>query len=645
MSDLNLKFTHINGDIALSFGAVCESEGDFKIDANLQKTHGGYVFYRKIKNISDKTVKLFGQAAFLKGLSFCATPIDDYYYCNENGRLFDVQTLPIDYDRTGKNAQKNKELGVVVDTRYADPGVISEKILTSNYQPFPAILISNYGVKSGLVLGSLSQACFYHNYELSHENGLITVKINSDFKDIDYRLVKSGEELEDILYIGSIDNADDFNNIFEGYVCVLRTFLKKECDNNPNRHSLLWDSWNDGIFRDVSEDMLLNEAKSIKRLLPCVEWFQVDDGYSAYCVDDVDADAHGIGAYYEENHGIDLKKFPGGLKGYTEKLKKIGFKPAIWVGGWCPNNAKIYKDNPDWFIDYSHRFTNPSVLDVSLPSVREYMKNAINWFAEQGFEGIKHDFWTYAFEDSHALLANKDKSGYEYRTEWQKIIRAAVGEHGYIETGCDLSMGNPFLGAYFNNYRFGIDIAGGKWSNILTTFYWGMFVLSTHTGDLYIPNCDSIGFLRNLNDVDYMFTVNFAIISRSFVETGGRFSSVDENDPRLQILRRATKYLNNGENVYFAKYDYRRREKSLADIWYLKSHFDSPEQNEKFRTVALFNPTEQPLKIEFSAADIELCEGAYSFLNYWSGEKLCANGLSVTLAPHESRLYLVSPED
>ncbi len=645
MDNVSLKFQHVKGEPQLSFGVICENENDknnIKTSLSVENACGGYIIRRKIENIALREIKLCGLSAVLSGVDFGGESRSDYYYSNENGRLFGTLTLPVDYDRTGINAAKNAELGVITDTFWADPGTLSNKISDSVYQPFPAVLISNYAVKSGVVCGTLSQDFFYHNYELFHEKQSLFIKINSRFKDVDYRIIKSGEVLEDLFYVGSIDCADDFNRLFDDYTSVLRRFLNNNFGSRQtNRHSLIWDSWNDGIYRNVSEQSLLKEAECVKKLLPSVEWFQLDDGYSAYCDEDPDKFAHGIGTYYEKNHGVDLEKFPEGLKGYTEKLKKIGFKPAIWIGAVCPAKAQICTENPDWFLNYSYRFSDSLVLDSSKPCVREYMKNAIEWFVSQGFEGIKHDFWSYAFEDSHALLSNNEKSGYENREWWTKTVRSALGDGGYIGTACDMSMGNPFMGKYFNNYRFGIDVGGGKWLNIATTFLWGVCALSTHTGDLFIPNCDSIGFLRSLNDVDYMFAVNFAIISRSFVETSGRFSSVSESDERLAVLQRATEYLNNGENVYFAKFDYRKKGKNLPNILYLKSHFDSPEQNENFRTVALFNVTEQPVTIEFSAADIELFGDKYLFSEVWTNEKVESNGLCVTLNPHESRLYLV----
>ena len=163
-----------------------------------------------------------------------------------------------------------------------------------------------------------------------------------------------------------------------------------------------------------------------------------------------------MGVVYEGETGIDRKKFPSGLKSYVNKIKDIGLKPAIWIGGFCPKNSKIYKEKKDWFIDYNYRVEWTAPLDVSLPEVRKYMLLALDkFFVEYGFEGVKHDFWSYAFEDSHDLLTYKEKSGYEYRSWWLSEIRKRLPSFGYMESGCDIGLGNPFLGEFFDNYRYG----------------------------------------------------------------------------------------------------------------------------------------------------------------------------------------------
>ena len=601
----------------------------------------GYIIRRTVKNTSKEQVRLEGLKSRFCGISFGGNPQDDYYYSNENARLFCTLTIPVEYNRLQDNDRENARFSLPVDRKWCDQGVVEGKICASPYQPFPAILLSNYGIKKGLVCGSLSQNVFYHSFEVVHDGDELVLEVYSAFKDIAYREMEVGEELVDIFYIGETDFADDINKMFQCYTAVLRKYLPDNAGaSETNRHSLIWDSWNDGIYRDVSEEMLLKEAKAVKRYFPTVEWFQLDDGYSAYCHENVDLDAHGLGVAYEGDAGVDSIKFPNGLKEYTDKVKKIGLKPAIWIGGFCPVKTKIYQENPEWFIDYTYRIDWTQPLDVSKAEVREYMCYALDkLIVEYGFEGVKHDFWSYAFEDRHDLLQNKNKSGYEWREWWHSELRKRLPQYGYLETGCDVSMGNPFIGKYFNNYRFGLDVGAGRWENIRTSMFWSVAMLSTHTGDLFIPNSDSIGLLPGLNDDDFQFVVNWQIITRTLVEISGRFSKVDEENPRLKVLQRAVQYLNNGEDVYFAKYDYRQKGIVLPEIIYINSAFDCADTG--YKTVALFNSGEEEKTVCFHNADIGLSDGAHDVEFVWQQKFETMEHYKFMLKPHQSLLLKI----
>ena len=617
-----------------------EAEG-FENNYTVEAVENGYIVCRTVKNTSNQMMLLGGLKSEICGICFGGKAEEDYYYANENARLFCTLTVPLDYNRLDDNAEENKKFALPVDRKLCDPEVIEGRICSCPYQPFPAILLSNYAVKEGLVCGSLSQDYFYHSFEVGHKDGLAFLEIYSEFKDIAQREVKAGETLTDIFYIGETPYADDINRFFERYVNVLRGYLPNNVGaGDTNRHTLIWGSWNDGIYRDVSEEMLVKEAKAVKRLFPTVEWFQLDDGYSTYCEENVDLDAHGLGVAYEGDAGVDPVKFPNGLKGYTDKIKAIGLKPALWIGGFCPVKTKIYKEKPEWFIDYTYRIDWTQPLDVSKMEAREYMCYAMHKLVvEYGFEGVKHDFWSYAFEDRHDLLENKSLSGYEHREWWHKQLRSLLPEYGYLQTGCDVSMGNPFIGKYFNNYRFGLDVGAGSWHAISTTIFWGVASLSTHTGDLFVPNSDSIGLLPGLNDNDFMLVVNFQIVSRTLVEISGRFSRVDENNPRLQVIKRAVQYLNNGEDVYFANFDYRRKGEILPEIIYINSAFDCDDKG--YKTVAVFNYEQTEKTVSFTNADIGLDEGEHEVEFVWENRVEKLGSFSFKLQSHGSVLLKI----
>lgn len=598
---------------------------------------------RDFENISSDTVSIKELGVELKNITFGKTPRDDYFYHNENPRIYEAMTFPIDYNRTAEDA-KDSEFDIQAGNRWADPGVISERIGASPYQPFPAILLSNYKTEKGLVHGTLSQRIFYHNYLAKHENDTVTLHILSSTKAT-HRLDMAPERvLYDEWYLGATDDAADIEKIFDKYAKVLRTKLPANYGStNINRDNLVWGTWNDGIFRAISEDMILEETRYLKENFPTMRWVQLDDGYHRYPVN-----AYGISVPYEGAEGIHKEKFPNGLRHLTDGIRQIGLRPALWIGLKVPEPSDLYKDHfPDWFVDYSYRAPF-GVLDVSKPEVREYMSAAVNKLCrDYGFEAVKHDFWSYVFEDSHDLIAIKDKSGYEYRDWWMKEIRGAIAPDGYFQTGCDIVMGNPFLGQYFTNYRYGIDIGNGNWNNVKTNYLWGIACFATHTGDLFVPNSDAIGLFPGLeSDDEALFSVNYCLVTHTMVEIAGKLSKADPNNPRLKMLKKAACNPNNGQDVFFADYDYRCNRYSVPEVMYFKTpHFSVVENNEAMPlvTAGMFNVFDEQKEISFTLSQLGLDAGEYLITDVWTGEQYPLTDSFTSVIPaHGSRLLAIT---
>ncbi|MBR4016803.1 MAG: alpha-galactosidase [Oscillospiraceae bacterium] len=599
---------------------------------------------RTFENKSEGVVSIKELGMELKGITFGKLPRDDYFYHNENPRIYEAMTFPVDYNRTAEDA-KDSTYDIQAGNRWADPGVICERIGASPYQPFPAILLSNYQTKKGLVHGTLSQRVFYHNYLVNHESETVTLTVFSSAKATHRLDMAPGRVLYDEWYLGNTDHADDIERIFEKYTKVLRTKLPVNYGStNINRDNLIWGTWNDGIYRNISEDMILRETRYLKENFPTMRWIQLDDGYHPYPVQE----AVGISVPYEGEDGVDHNKFPNGLRYLTDSIREIGLRPALWIGLKVPTITKLYKERPEWFCDYSYRAPF-GVLDVSREDVREYMTYAANVLCRQyGFEAVKHDFWSYAFEDSHDLYTNKDRTGYENRTWWLKEIRGAIAPDGYFQTGCDIVMGNPFLGEYFTNYRYGIDIASGNWDFIKTNYLWGAACFATHTGDLFVPNSDAIGLLPGLNDTDAMFCVNYCLVTHTMVEIAGKLSLAQESN-RLKVLKKAACNPNNGQDVYFVGYDYRCHHYCVPEVMYFKTpHFSTQENNAAMplRTVGLFNVEEQEKDVGFALSQLGLDKGEYIITDVWSGEQYpLTDAFSVLLPAHGSRLLAISKAD
>ena len=599
---------------------------------------------RTFEQISEDTVRLNELGIKISGIDFGEEPSKDYFYHIENPRIYERMTFPIDHNRTSSDAM-NSENDEVAGNRWADPGVVCERIGRSPYQPFPAILISNYNTKKGLVHGTLSQEFFYHNYLISHKNESIEFDIFSSFKATGYIELAPGKILSDIWYLGATDAADNIEKIFEGYTGVLRKHLPATYGKSDiNRDNLVWGTWNDGIFRNITEAEIIREAQFLKDNFPTVKWIQLDDGYAKYAGEN--NIAHGLGMPYEGAEGIDYNKFPNGLKHLSDEIKRIGLRPAIWIGGLCAHGTRIFKEKPQWFIDYSLRTKRRSPLDVSQAPVRDYMEKAIDVLCtEYGFEGVKQDFWSYAFEDSHDLYKIKTRSGYEYRRWWLDKIRSVISEDGHFQTGCDIVMANPFLGEHYTNYRYGIDIGSGNWDYVKTNFLWGVACFATHTGDLFVPNSDSVGMFPGLLENEAMFAVNYCLVTHSMVEISGKLSLEKDKD-KIKRLRKAVCNPNNGQDIYFVGYDYRRKEYCIPEIIYFNTpHFSKEEGNDYLpvRTVGLFNIEDEEKELSFSISDLKLNPGAYIATNVWTNEQYeFTDSFSVKLNAHSSALFALN---
>ncbi len=606
---------------------------------------GGSTWQRSIKNISPRQLKLVETGIIIGNISFGGKclPEKDYFYHTENPRIYDLLTIPVDVKRT-EGLAKESSYDEIGGNKWADPGVVSERIGASPYQPFPAILLSNYSSGRGIVHGSLSQKVFYHNYMLNHEDKSLTWKIFSSLKAVEYRNLIPGEVIDsDRWYLG-VSDAADIAKIFEEYMEELRKILPvNRGRTDTNRGTVVWGSWNDGLCRDIDRARILKNAEFIRRNLPTVEWIQIDNGYAVR--------RYGYGGMavpYEGARAIDSKKFPGGLRNFTDSIKAKGLKPAIWIGGGVDNNSRLARDKKKWFVDYSYRITESSILDVSLPEVREYMKKAIDvLLTDCGFEGMKHDFWSYVFEDSKPLLSVKDKSGYEWRTWWLREICSRLPAQGYLQTGCDIVMGNPFLGEYFNNYRYGIDVGSGQWDRVVTNFLWGAACFATHGGDLIVPNSDSIGLLPGLTEKEAFTWTNYCIISRSLVEIAGWLYQ-HPRDPGQYRVKKAICCPNNGEDVFFSEYDYRSTNQP-PDIWYFKgAHFSRVRGNPvmPLRTVAVFNLTDGEKRFSLKDISLALPEGKYVATDMWTSESLpLDNYIDFSLTPHESILLSINKNE
>ena len=104
--------------------------------------------------------------------------------------------------------------------------------------------------------------------------------------------------------------------------------------------------------------------------------------------------------------------------------------------------------------------------------------------------------------------------------------------------------------------------------------------------------------------------------------------------------------LNNGQDVHFAQYDYRKKNGMPPEIWYIDTpHFSRTSGTEGMpvKTVALFNLTDEERVIRFQPEDLKLAAGDYILTDVWTGKQYSFGAETEFKLPvHGSMLLAVS---
>jgi alpha-galactosidase len=182
--------------------------------------------------------------------------------------------------------------------------------------------------------------------------------------------------------------------------------IARPCDYSPQgitswdlKHTLNlkqpikgWCSWYAYGF-NISERNILDNAIELKKYWPNENKYVLIDGGWAE-----DGD-------WQQG---DLEKFPHGMESLSNKVRKMGLKPGIWVSPFLADpKSNLVKDHPDYFVRQNGKFidgfrvfpfrvpfmSQKYILDLEKPEVLTYLKSCIqtivvNW----KYELLKLDF-------------------------------------------------------------------------------------------------------------------------------------------------------------------------------------------------------------------------------------------------------------
>ena len=112
----------------------------------------------------------------------------------------------------------------------------------------------------------------------------------------------------------------------------VRKFMGIRLSALKEKPTFVYNTW-EPFYKNINEKLVMELAKAA-----------ADAGMKEFVIDDGWQDCYG-------DWGIDMKKFPNGLKPVFDYIKSLGMKPGLWVSiGSASPDSKVYKAHPEWFV-------------------------------------------------------------------------------------------------------------------------------------------------------------------------------------------------------------------------------------------------------------------------------------------------------
>ncbi len=183
-------------------------------------------------------------------------------------------------------------------------------------------------------------------------------KITGGISNFDCQVVlKGGESFITPVFTGGFVTA--------GFGAASRQFHDYQRKTTLNKFTnnvmpMLYNAWTTFAF-NIDQELLFQQAKRCADI--GIELFMIDDGWFGNRNDDKSS----LGDWYPSP-----EKFPNGLKPVVDYVNSLGMKFGIWIEPeMVSRNSKLYKEHPDWVMNYPTRQREEQRNQLTLNFARE----------------------------------------------------------------------------------------------------------------------------------------------------------------------------------------------------------------------------------------------------------------------------------
>ena len=398
----------------------------------------------------------------------------------------------------------------------------------------------------------------------------------------------------------------------------------------PNlRPRYQWCSWYEfeNNYTQQHLDDFIAGLKSIQPPVP-VEMIQIDDGYSER------------GDWLIEN-----SKFPKGIRYMIDTIRKAGYKAGIWVAPFMVSSkSKVYQEHPEWLLrdvygqpirEFNSAEGDMYVLDTSHPEAFEHIQKVFRTFREWGVTYYKTDFMDWGLRDRTKVKRfRNDETSVQHFVRVLRMIRQEIGPESFW-LAC-ISPYSPFIGLA-DAVRFSNDVGPG-WNDGSQGNLIQEGMACHYFQHVFWQNDPDTIFLRDVNSglnsrltPDEVYTIAFfdAMIG-GFITTSDRFHKIPSG--YLALWR----FVQPGNTQLSCRFPFWAENRALK-----VAVRDYPGNGTW--AVLVVNPSSRAFHETFRVKDLLGIEKAW-FFDWKPGENTplgCLQELSLTLTPHQSKLFYV----
>jgi len=399
------------------------------------------------------------------------------------------------------------------------------------------------------------------------------------------------------------------------YVPYYHSLDRKRCPKTPSG----WMSWNTYFDTATADDNLAEARIGQKYLQPFgCEFWHIESWQG-------NSDKLPVRNFYNMNLETSKRKFPKGMKRLADDIRKLGFRPGLWMAPFGTGNKEFYDQHRDWFVhDVEGKpvpcWNGQYTLDPTVSEAREHLKTIFRtasrewgyeYFKIDGMSGRNHGYSAHLYERPEIKARFRDPSCPNPFELCIKAFREGIGEDRVL-LACQGHTSGPDV-LYADASRIGADIVSPnkpvQWTGVHNQGRCFLNQAFTHN-IVMIADPDTL----LVNDL----TLEEARVSATIIAVPGQLTFFGDklaglSDERMKILQQTLPVADVHPMNLYPYF-------SMLPVWNL--HVRNKMLGD-FNVVALFNWENEDQTISFTTEELGVDpHSEYTLFEFWTKKSL-----------------------